>query len=85
MILKVTFMKKQHQTDKTCAFCVEKGKVWCKIHKHTVRKVDGYNEIDELRHADGHTLITLPFQHVLYTAAYCLTCDNGKVIIDEDQ
>jgi len=74
-----------HITAKNCAFMVKDGKVWCKTHNTTVRKVD--NEIDdwELHPWQTHEIDSLPFQHVLYTANYCKTCNTGKLLIDEEQ
>lgn len=60
---------------------VKDGKVYCTVHADTA-EIDKWNEHED---RTAHTIQTLPMRHVLYVAAYCTTCNMGKVLIDEEQ
>ncbi len=63
-----------------CRFEVRNGKVWCTVHE-TFAAIGTWND-HEPRIA--HQIVTRPMQHVLYTVSQCETCNDGKVLIDEE-
>src|SRR3990167_6336417 len=60
-----------------CRLHVVDGKIHCTV-------CNDFHDIDKWEnHEDRaiHTIISLPFKHILYVGAYCKTCNNGKVPI----
>ena len=67
--------------DNTCSLCVDDHKLYCTTH-------DDYPPIGKWEeHEDRtiHDIKTLPFRHVLYIGAYCNTCNDNHVLVDEEQ
>lgn len=57
---------------------VDNGKLGCTDCKTT-------HEIDKWELHEGHNKEYVPMRHILYVAQYCVDCNNGKFLIDEEQ
>ena len=56
---------------------VRNGKCFCTVHKQ-VHKLGNWEE----HRGDGHTIITIPFRHILYTGSVCK--EHDTILVDEE-
>ena len=65
-------------SDKTCVLKVKNGKAWCETHRTN-------HEIGDWEDHKDHQIHAILFHHVLYTGSICISCNDGKILIDEEQ
>lgn len=62
-----------------CSLKLVDGKLWCCICK-AFHKVSTRCPGEE----GGHELIRLPILHTVYKPFYCETCNDGKILVNEE-
>ena len=68
-------------TGADCRFEVRDGQAYCLAHEapHEIGDWEAHED------RTNHEIVALPMRHILYVAFYCATCNDGFVLIDEEQ